>query len=66
MRDILDRIIIWFQTNKWYVAAYVAFIVVFWFIGSPKMSAVTAYFGLCVIHLVFFAAVYIIKNNFLE
>ena len=66
MKDLIDRILIWLDINKWYVAAYAVFITLFWFIGTPKMSAVTAYFGLCVIHLVFFAAVYLIKTKFLE
>jgi membrane protein YdbS with pleckstrin-like domain len=66
MQDLIDRVLIWLDINKFYVIAYVVFITLFWFLGSPKMSAVTAYFGLCVIHLVFFAGVYIIKTKFLE
>lgn len=62
MRDFLKRIKEWFLDNKWYIAAYVVFIALFWFIGMPKMSAATAYFGLCVLHLVYFAAVYFFRN----
>jgi len=62
MRDLIDRIIVWFQENKFYVAAYVVFIALFWFVGAPKMSATVAYFWLCVLHLFYFAVVYFFKN----
>ena len=62
MSDFIERIIEVIKDNKWYIAAYVVFIALFWFIGTPKMSAATAYFGLCVLHLFYFAAVYFFKN----
>ena len=66
MKDLFDRIVAWLDVNKFYVVAYVAFMTLFWFIGTPNMSAFTAYFGLCVLHIFFFAGVYIIKTNFLD
>jgi len=62
MRDFIERIIEVIKDNKWYIAAYVVFIALFWFVGAPKMSASVAYFGLCVLHLFYFAAVYFFKN----
>ena len=62
MSNFTERIKAWFEDNLWYVVAYVVFIALFWFVGTPKMSATVAYFGLCVLHLFYFAAVYFFKN----
>lgn len=54
----------WVKENKFYIGAYILFIVVFWFAKSPKMTAATAYFGLVALHLFFFLIVWVIKNVF--
>lgn len=66
MKDFLARIGYWFDDNKWFIIGYVAFIAVFWMFAAPKMTAVTAYFGLCVLHLLYFAIVYFFKNIYPE
>lgn len=62
MKDLWIRFEDWLFDNKWYIAAYVVFIALFWFIGTPKVTPAEAYFGLCFIHLFYFLGVHFVKK----
>jgi hypothetical protein len=58
----VSKLSTWFKAWRWYVVAYVVFIVLFWFVGTPSMTKAEAYFGLVGLHLVFAGGVWVARN----
>lgn len=54
----------WLSSWKAYIVAYIAFFVVFWFVGSSavRLTPAAAYFGVLALHAVFFFGVWVVRN----
>lgn len=58
----MPKLSTWFRTWRWYIVAYVALVVLFWFVGTPNMSKFEAYLGLVALHAVYAGAVWVARS----
>jgi len=61
----MTKLLGWLKANWIVAAAYVAYIILFWFVGHNhlKITVTTAYFGVVILHLFFFLLVWKVKQK---
>ena len=53
----------WWKDRRWHAVAYVVFFLLFWFLGKGQfITKADAYFGVILLHGVFFAGVWFVKK----